>query len=118
MSHTTQLKVFTAAATSVLTQADYYRLHESHALAERWLAAVSNTLLQILQLPESRPRIFLTAYRDAELPADLRRSLVIGFSQHLILYRYAPTDDIVKVVDVIAGRQELDRLLEEMILNE
>jgi len=118
MSSTTQIKIFTAAATSVLNQADYYRLHESHSLAERWLAAVSDTFLQILQLPESRPHIFLTAYRGAQLPADLRRSLVIGFSQHLILYRYAPEQDIVKIVDVVAGRQELEGLLESMPMDE
>jgi len=118
MSDTTQLKVFTAAANSILEQAEYYKLHESHALSERWLAAVAETLLQLLHLPESRPRIALAAYRGMELPADLRRSLVIGFPQHLIFYRYAPDDDIVKVIDVVAGHRELDSLLQEMPMDE
>jgi plasmid stabilization system protein ParE len=118
MSDKTQLKVFTAAADNILAQADYYKLDESHGLSERWLAAVADTLLQLLYLPESRPRIALTAYRGIELPSDLRRSLVIGFPQHLIFYRYAPDEDIVKVIDVVAGHRELDPLLKEMLMDE
>jgi len=118
MPATTQLRIFAAAARSVLAQADYYRLHESQALSERWLASVSNTFLQLLHLPESRPRVSLAAYRGTELPIDLRRSLVIGFPEHLIFYRYSPSDGFVKILDVTDGRRELDSVLEEMLMDE
>jgi plasmid stabilization system protein ParE len=115
---TTRLRIFAAATESILAQAEYYRLHESDALAQRWVEAVQATFQQLVQFPESRPHVMLEAYRGVALPQDLHRAIILDFSEYLVFYRYVASDNVVKVVEVIDGRRGLEHALEATLMEE
>ncbi|HEY0307691.1 MAG TPA: type II toxin-antitoxin system RelE/ParE family toxin [Acidobacteriaceae bacterium] len=115
---TTRLRIFAAATESILAQADYCRLHETEGLAKRWVEAVQRTLQQLAQFPQSGPRVILEAYRGVALPQDLRRAIIQDFTECLIFYRYVSSESVVKVLDVMDGRRDLEHALETLLMEE
>lgn len=90
------------ARADLLAIADYIANHASHAIAEKFLGRIRNSIESMALLPGSRPLV-------PELGVDLRR-LVVG--RYLIFYRF--DDDTIFIVRILHGA----RLILPSMLNE
>ncbi len=77
-----------AAAADILEQADWYQAQSGQRLAQRWQAAVTSTLLRIVENPLTGA---LCQFQSKEL-AGVRRKIIDGFRKHLIFLSSAGSD--------------------------
>jgi plasmid stabilization system protein ParE len=97
------LEVLEDAAQSILDQIDYYREQSPDSnVAARWEAAVTDTMLSLLQMPE---RGTGCRFRSPRLQG-MRWIPVHGFRSHFLFYIFVPDENIVRIVQVIHGSRD------------
>jgi plasmid stabilization system protein ParE len=84
---------YEAAALTELTDAAAYLERERPTLAARFMAAVTDAEVRIVEFPEAWPR-----YED-----DTRRCPVLGFPYWLV---YMRDGDFMNILGVVHGRRE------------
>jgi toxin ParE1/3/4 len=99
--------VLPAADRDLDDQAAYLAQEASLDVALRFYDAASRTFEAIARMPG------IGELRGSHLPrlADVRVWRIEGFEKHLIFYRAAP--DGIRIVRVLHGARNIDRLLEQ-----
>jgi plasmid stabilization system protein ParE len=102
-----RIKIFPSAMEEIAEQRQFYLLHATAEVAERWKTSVSNAIRSLRSLPErGSPVLSKSSHLE-----DLRRLSIDGFPMHFLLYRFEVESRIVKVIHVIHGARDLDALL-------
>jgi toxin ParE1/3/4 len=104
-----QLRISEAAALSIVEQADYYLETADLDLANRWEAAVDQTIRSLLDFPE---RGALCRFRASSL-AGMRWIFVHDFPRHMVFYRYCSPEHAILIVQILHGARNLEAILEE-----
>jgi len=101
------LEILPTASQEIVEQAHYYRDKADEALANRWQAAVVETIYSLRAAPE---RGSLGDFKTDSI-SDLRRIGIRGFPKHLIFYRFIDASRTLVIVSVLHGARDLESLL-------
>ena len=97
-----------AAKRDLIAQWVWYAENASIEIADRFLAAVEDTLAILSTQPESGA---LASFQKIEL-RNIRRSLVSDRFESILLF-YLPLEDGIDLVRVVHGRRNLELLAQE-----
>ena len=100
-----QLTLLPAAENDLLDQAEYYDAQSGMALGDRFIAACEEGFARLAAFPESGTAL---PFKHSRLQT-IRFILVPGFDSILILYTFS--GDQVRVVRVLHGKRDVERLL-------
>ncbi len=102
-----KLAILPRAAEDITEQANYYLEQANGKLAQRWKAAVADTMQSLHRFPEGGSPVL------SDIPAlrKIRRLRVEGFPNHFIFYEFDSERNTIYVVNVLHGARDLDPLL-------
>ncbi|HTV08206.1 MAG TPA: type II toxin-antitoxin system RelE/ParE family toxin [Candidatus Aquilonibacter sp.] len=104
-SRQVKLIVLPRAAQEITEQAAYYRERANVALAERWRAAVRNSIRSLRRFPESGNPF------HTQTPSHIKRLSVEGFANYLIFYEFDAASNTIYIISVLHGARDLESLL-------
>ncbi len=98
-----------SARLDLLEQFVYFAEEATLELAERYVAAVEATCLQL----QTHPRLGTAYFSRATRLRELRRIPVQGFGQYLIFY--LPSETGIDVLRILHGARDIENLLADMM---
>lgn len=104
-----ELRVSEAAALSIVEQAEYYATVADRSLAVRWEAAVSDIIRILLKMPGMGTQCRI----QSPSLTNLRWTLVPGFPNHMVFYRYSEQENVLLILQVLHGARDLQAILSE-----
>ena len=114
MSAEPQLIVLDAALRSAIERAEHYRAVSGTRLERRWSVAVQNVLDHIVASPLLSP-VHTVHQRSG---VEIRRRILQDFDKYLVLYHVDLQRNVIRVVDIIHGAQDLETALGRVALFE